>query len=106
MSGVQISDEFAQRRETAKRKAKEMGLDALLVWSRGGHTVWANVVAACSPCNLRKGNMTTNEARMWPSQVPFQPSVNHLHRNGRRFPPNYLHESWLDYLYWDTELDP
>ncbi len=21
-------------------------------------------------------------------------------------PPNYLHESWLDYLYWDTELDP
>jgi hypothetical protein len=29
-----------------------------------------------------------------------------LHRNGRRFPPNYLHESWLDYLYWDTELQP
>ncbi|MGH6792850.1 MAG: HNH endonuclease, partial [Methyloceanibacter sp.] len=22
------------------------------------------------------------------------------------FPPNYLHESWLDYLYWDTELEP
>ncbi len=22
------------------------------------------------------------------------------------FPPNYLHESWMDYLYWDTELDP
>jgi hypothetical protein len=32
--------------------------------------------------------------------------VNHLHRNGRRFPPNYLHDSWLDYLYWDTELEP
>ncbi|MEM9123742.1 MAG: HNH endonuclease, partial [Pseudomonadota bacterium] len=28
------------------------------------------------------------------------------HANGRKFPPNYLHESWLDYLYWDTELDP
>jgi Xaa-Pro aminopeptidase len=42
MSGVQISgEEFAQRRETAKRKAKERGLDALLVWSRGGHTVEA-----------------------------------------------------------------
>jgi len=24
----------------------------------------------------------------------------------RLFPPNYLHDSWLDYLYWDTELDP
>ncbi|MEC7209446.1 MAG: HNH endonuclease, partial [Pseudomonadota bacterium] len=25
---------------------------------------------------------------------------------GRRFPPNYCHESWQDYLYWDTELEP
>jgi len=25
---------------------------------------------------------------------------------GRRFPPNFLHESWLDYLYWDSELEP
>ncbi|MCQ1797739.1 HNH endonuclease, partial [Neorhizobium galegae] len=25
---------------------------------------------------------------------------------GRLFPPNYLHESWMDYLYWDTELQP
>jgi 5-methylcytosine-specific restriction endonuclease McrA len=39
-------------------------------------------------------------------QMPFQPTVHHLHRNGRLFPPNYLHESWLDYLYWDTELEP
>ena len=50
--------------------------------------------------------MTPAEAKMWPSQMPFQPTVQHLHRNGRLFPPNYLHESWLDYLYWDTELEP
>ena len=29
-----------------------------------------------------------------------------LRNNGRRFPPNYLHESWVDYLYWDSELEP
>jgi hypothetical protein len=63
------------------------------------------VVAACSPCNLRKGNLTTTESKMWPSQMPIQPTVQHLHRNGRLFPPNYLHDSWMDYLYWDTELD-
>jgi hypothetical protein len=34
--------------------------------------------------------------------MPFQPTVHHLHRNGRLFPPNYLHDSWLDYLYWDS----
>jgi hypothetical protein len=60
----------------------------------------------CSSCNLKKGNKTSQEAGMRPSQIPFQPSVHHLHRNGRLFPPNYLHHSWLDYLYWDTELDP
>jgi 5-methylcytosine-specific restriction endonuclease McrA len=74
----------------------DLTFDHLLPRSRGGHTTWANVVAACSPCNLRKGNLT----------MAFQPSVHHLHRNGRLFPPNYLHDSWLDYLYWDTELDP
>jgi hypothetical protein len=55
---------------------------------------------------LRKGNKTPREAGMFPSQLPYQPTVHQLHRNGRLFPPNYLHESWLDYLYWDTELDP
>jgi len=29
-----------------------------------------------------------------------------LQENGRAFPPNYLHHSWRDFLYWDTELDP
>jgi hypothetical protein len=32
--------------------------------------------------------------------------VHDLHNNGKRFPPNYLHESWMDYLYWDVELEP
>jgi 5-methylcytosine-specific restriction endonuclease McrA len=84
----------------------DLTFDHLLPRSRGGHTTWFNVVAACSPCNLRKGNMTPAEARMFPSQSPIQPSVQHLHRNGRLFPPNYLHRSWMDYLYWDSELDP
>ena len=43
---------------------------------------------------------------MWPAQTPYQPTIADLHKNGRKFPPNYLHDSWLDYLYWDTELEP
>jgi len=74
--------------------------------SKGGQTTWENVVAACSPCNLKKGNLTPQQARMFPRQPPYAPTVHQLHRNGRLFPPNYLHDSWLDYLYWDTELDP
>src|SRR6266853_2451751 len=77
----------------------DLTFDHLLPRSRGGLTMWNNVVAACSACNLKKGSLTPAEAGMWPSQMPFAPSVQHLHRNGRLFPPNYLHESWLDYLY-------
>jgi hypothetical protein len=36
---------------------------------------------------------------------PYEPSTYELQENGRGFPPNYLHESWRDYLYWDTELE-
>ena len=42
---------------------------------------------------------------MTPLQAPRQPTTYELQRNGRAFPPNYLHESWRDYLYWDAELD-
>ena len=71
----------------------DLTFDHLIPRSRGGLTTWENVVAACSPCNLRKANLTPEEARMWPAQMPFQPTVHHLHKNGRLFPPNYLHES-------------
>ncbi|MEM8837641.1 MAG: Xaa-Pro peptidase family protein [Pseudomonadota bacterium] len=40
MTSIEIADsEFARRQETARQKAREKGFDALLVWSRGGHTV-------------------------------------------------------------------
>ena len=35
---------------------------------------------------------------------PIRPTSWQLQEHGRAFPPNYLHESWRDYLYWDVEL--
>ena len=85
---------------------EDLTFDHLIPRSKGGHTTWENVVAACSACNLRKGDRLPAEVEMWPRQAPFAPSLSDLHRNGRLFPPNYLHESWMDYLYWDSELEP
>lgn len=83
----------------------DLTFDHVIPRSKGGLTRWDNVVAACAPCNLRKSNMMPQVAGMIPMQKPFRPTVFHLHKNGRLFPPNHLHESWLDYLYWDSELE-
>jgi len=72
----------------------------------GGRTTWENIVAACSKCNLKKGGRLPKEARMHPRVKPSRPTAHRLQNQGRRFPPNHLHESWLDYLYWDVELEP
>ena len=84
----------------------DLTFDHVIPRSKGGQTTWENVVAACSPCNLLKGDRLPRDVGMWPMQKPFAPTLQDLHSNGRLFPPNYLHESWMDYLYWDTELEP
>jgi 5-methylcytosine-specific restriction endonuclease McrA len=84
----------------------DLTFDHLIPRSRGGRTTWENVVTACAPCNLRKGGRLVQQAGMYPSNPPHRPSVIELRNNGRSFPPNYLHESWADYLYWDSELEP
>jgi 5-methylcytosine-specific restriction endonuclease McrA len=84
----------------------DLTFDHLIPRSRGGHTTWTNVVTACSPCNLAKGSRLPRESKMFPLTRPQAPTSYLLQEHGRAFPPNYLHESWRDFLYWDTELDP
>ena len=85
---------------------EDLTFDHLVPRSRGGRTTWDNVITACSACNLAKGNRLPRECGMRPQRKPRAPSAYDLHEAGRRFPPRYLHESWGDYLYWDSELDP
>ena len=83
----------------------ELTFDHVVPRSRGGRTSWENVVTACSCCNLRKANMMPRDVGMFPRLPPRQPSTWELQENGRAFPPNHLHESWRDFLYWDSELE-
>jgi 5-methylcytosine-specific restriction endonuclease McrA len=83
----------------------DLTFDHVIPRSRGGRTTWENVVTACGCCNLRKGSKMPRECRMFPRMIPAQPSTWELQENGRAFPPNYLHASWRDYLYWDSVLE-
>ena len=83
----------------------DLTFDHVIPRSKGGRTSWENIVAACSPCNLRKGGRMPHEAKMHPANRPVRPSAYFLQEVGRRFPPHHLHQTWLDYLYWDVELE-
>lgn len=102
---VFLRDGFTCQYCDGRFPTQDLTFDHVIPRSRGGKTTWDNVVTACSSCNLRKGNRMPKQAGMRPLTVPVQPTTFHLQENGRSFPPNYLHESWRDFLYWDTELD-
>ncbi len=85
-------------------RTSDLTFDHVIPRSRGGRTSWDNIVAACHDCNLLKGSYLPHECSMYPRTAPRQPTVYELQDNGRKFPPNFLHESWRDFLYWDTEL--
>ncbi|MBM9593058.1 HNH endonuclease [Roseitranquillus sediminis] len=96
-----LRDEFACQYCGSKG---ELTFDHVIPRSRGGVTSWDNVVAACATCNLRKGSRSLRKAGMSLRRTPCQPGAEELKNQGRKFPPNHLHETWLDFLYWDAEL--
>ncbi len=70
-------------------------IDHVLPKSRGGRDTWENLVAACTPCNNRKGNRTPDEAGMTLSRKPYRPS----HVMFIRDYIGTLHEAWKPYLF-------
>ncbi len=73
--------------------------------SRGGKTTWLNVVTACSRAISARAGICP---AMWTcgEQHALPPDGAAAARQRTSVPANYLHESWQDFLYWDTELDP
>jgi len=87
-----------------KFKTRELTFDHVIPRAKGGVSEWENIVAACQPCNIKKGHKLPHEANMHPIKEPREPSMQELQRHGRKIPTNFLHDSWRDFLYWDTEL--
>jgi 5-methylcytosine-specific restriction endonuclease McrA len=52
----------------------QLTIDHVMPRSRGGKDTWTNLVAACVPCNNRKGSRTPQEADMLLKRNPFRPS--------------------------------
>src|SRR5690242_9226857 len=48
-------------------------VDHVIPRSRGGESVWENIVASCAPCNRKKGNRLPREVAMHPRKRPSPP---------------------------------
>ena len=51
-----------------------MTIDHVIPRSRGGQSVWENIVAACGGCNRRKGDRLPHEIHMHPRTTPRPPA--------------------------------
>ena len=54
--------------------AGRLTLDHVVPRSRGGDSVWENVVTSCAPCNLRKGDRLVEEVGLTMRVHPTPPS--------------------------------
>ncbi|WP_046867702.1 HNH endonuclease [Microvirga massiliensis] len=85
---------------------KELTFDHVTPRSKGGLTNWTNVVTSCQRDNLLKGDKSLKQAGLRLLRQPFEPTPHQLDECARRLQhKDVLHESWLDYLYWDSALD-
>jgi len=86
-----------------KFSSSELSLDHVVPISRGGKSTWENVVCACLPCNVRKGNKLLSECEMRLRRHPARPKWHPLHRlQGRTYPE--IWKNFLDEAYWNVEL--
>ena len=52
----------------------KLTLDHVVPRSRGGESIWENVVTSCAPCNLRKGDRLLDEVGMRLHRQPRPPA--------------------------------
>lgn len=102
---VFLRDDFTCQYCSTKFPTSELTFEHVTPRLKGGETKWDNIVAACDPCNLRKGHGD----HMKPLRMPYEPTAEQLMRLKRKLPQNFLHETWQDFLsdgYWNVELEP
>jgi 5-methylcytosine-specific restriction endonuclease McrA len=72
----------------------QLTLDHVIPLSRGGRTNWENIVAACGPCNSRKGD------NLYPKPVrqPYKPDYYELVSKRKQLQFEIKHPSWNSFL--------
>lgn len=89
-----------------KGTKRDLNIDHVIPRSRGGKSVWANVVCSCLRCNRVKGGRTPKEARMKLRALPKRPSWTPFLPIGEaiRYKEWKPFLNFVDASYWEAEL--
>jgi 5-methylcytosine-specific restriction endonuclease McrA len=120
---VFLRDDFTCQYTGRRFSPRDLTWDHVFPQSRGGKGSWENIATCWNVINEAKDDKLLNQDgsikltykdddgititkthRLL--RQPYVPGAHELRQKGRKYPPKYLHESWQDYLYWDTELEP
>ena len=83
--------------------------DHVIPKSRGGKTIWQNIVCCCLKCNSKKDNKTPEEAGMKLIQKPFAPVLakdfnSGIIRRMKGMSRVINNKKWRNFIYWNVEL--
>jgi len=93
-ANLYIRDEYTCQYCNTPYTKSNLTLDHVKPLSLGGNTSWENIVAACGPCNTRKGN----KLHMKPIVQPYRPDYYELVAKRKKLGFDVRHKSWLAYL--------
>ena len=78
--------------------------DHFIPVSKGGKDTWENLVAACSACNLRKGNELPGK-KWTPKFAPYEPTFHQLLEARKKHPLVVDDEAWIPFLpVWSSDV--
>ena len=87
---------------------QELTIDHVIPKSRGGTSIWENVVCCCGKCNRKKGGRTPEQARMKLLNKPVKPKWGPY---SNVFIKAVQYKEWepflnfVDVSYWNVELE-
>jgi len=93
-SNVFLRDLYTCAYCDSKLEKRDCTLDHVLPMSKGGKTNFENTVTACGGCNAKKGN----DHKVKPRYRPHKPDFYELVNKRKRFPFNFKHDGWLEFL--------
>ena len=79
---------------------KSLTIDHVIPKSKGGQDTWENLVVACSPCNVKKGDKLLEQTNMKLAKKPMAPVskvLMDLENTGV--------DEWKDFVYTDPTRD-